>query len=149
MELMTDPIPCVNAARRDAAATPPAAWPLELRDNHEIANYIAEHASDYVDVDVMRDYFAGARAVLRWVRVDFLKEGTANGNVRSKTKEARYLKLAPATMPPLVAEYDRVEDGNHRLRVCRKLGLTEVLVYQVRDVGAPDSDYDNECMRAP
>lgn len=108
-----------------------------LDDADAIAAHIATLASDDVDEEFIAEYFRDCGAVLRQVAVDDLQEGDPDKNARSKRKEARYRKLDPMTMPPLVIEEIDgalvVKDGNHRYRVARELGLTHVPCYVVTD----------------
>ncbi|RYD61952.1 MAG: hypothetical protein EOP83_15835 [Verrucomicrobiaceae bacterium] len=113
------------------AAQPAPQWPKKLNDAEEIAEYIEGIAGADVDVQWMIDYFHGGVAVLRLVDLSSLTEGDPNGNLAIPGQDDAYARMDPATMPPLVVEGGRVIDGNHRYRAAKKLGLTQVWVYDV------------------
>lgn len=104
-----------------------------LKDEYEIAEYIEHYSSDDVDFDLVVDYFRGAKAVLKIVPIDFIKEGDSDHNIRSKRKETKYKKMPLETMPPLVVENGIIMDGNHRFRVAKELGATEIKIYDIVD----------------
>jgi hypothetical protein len=104
-----------------------------LNDEREIAIYIEDWASDYVDTDMIEERFFGCHAVLKLVPIDEIKEGNPDTNIRSKAKEKRYSKLDPATIPPLVIEDGEVQDGNHRFRVAKAQGAKALWCYVVEE----------------
>ena len=107
-------------------------YPPILRDSREIAEYIESLASDETDSELIEDYFHGAHAVLELVSLSDISEGNPDGNIPSSKKERKYLKMSPDTIPPLVIENGIVMDGNHRFRVAKKLGLTQLWCYVVQ-----------------
>jgi hypothetical protein len=110
-----------------------AEWPQTLADEHAIADYIEKHASDDVDHGLIVDHFRGTRAVLRKVALAEIKPGHPDANVGDPAKTKRYMKMDPATMPPILIEDGVVVDGHHRYRVAKKLGLTEIWCYVIED----------------
>lgn len=106
-------------------------WAAALGNARAIAGYIGSIAPDYVDEELVEEYFHGCRAVLALVPIAELREGPADVNVPSKKKAAAYAKLPPETMPPLVVMNGVVEDGHHRLRDARRRGVVSVLCYVV------------------
>lgn len=108
-------------------------YPPTLADNYEIAAYIESIASDYIDEEMMQEYFNGAHAELRLVPIGEISEGNPDGNVRSAKKERAYSKLSIDTMPPLVIEDGIIQDGNHRFRVAKKAGATALWCYVVEE----------------
>jgi len=113
--------------------TPSPLWKAILTDEYEIADYIETFASDYVDNDLLVDYFRGTRAVLRLIPIDGLKPGDPDANLRDASKERRYAKLPSESMPPLVIRNREIEDGNHRFRVAQKRGEKALWCYAVED----------------
>lgn len=108
-------------------------WAPVLKDHYEIAAYIESVASDYVDREMMEEYYHGAKAVLRAIPASELTPGDADHNIPSKVKERKYAKLPVETMPPLVVQNGQIEDGNHRFRVGLAKGMTEFWCYDVVD----------------
>lgn len=108
-------------------------WAPVLKNYREIADYIESIAGSDVDYDSIVDYFRGAKAVLKRVALADLTQGDAASNMAVRGREAKYRKLPPETMPPLVVEGGKVVDGNHRYRACVKNGVTEVWAYVVED----------------
>lgn len=102
-----------------------------LEDNYEIASYIESIASDYVDVEMMEEYFRGCKAVLEYVPINSIKEGHSDHNVADPKKETKYAKKSLETMPPLVVQDGVIEDGNHRYRVAKAKGATMIWVYNI------------------
>ena len=102
-----------------------------LENEDEITDYIVEFASDFVDPIIIKEYFFECNAILRTEFVDHLKEGDKNHNIKNPNKEKHYKKLPIITMPPLIVRNYEVLDGNHRLRVAKKLGVKEVLIYDI------------------
>ena len=124
-------------------ATPPtetfdlSSYDAELPDNYAIAEYIESHSVSHTDVGMIEDYVHGCKAVLKMLPVSTIQPGSANANVRIKSREAKYKKLSLSTMPPLVVElHDGVVtilDGNHRFRVAVAKGATEIPCYVVEE----------------
>ena len=126
-----------------------ANWGAALDDDRAIAAYIASIASDYVNEELIEEYFRDMGAVLCWVPIDRLIEGDPDHNERSEVKERRYAKKKPGTMPPLVVDEDgTVRDGNHRLRVEQARGTSHLLCYvAVGDEVAQKIRYAFECLK--
>lgn len=112
-------------------------FPAELATAQDIAEYIEEMSSDYVDVEMIAEHYFGCRAVLKRVPLHELSEGPPDANVRDLRKEARYAKME-GTIPPIVVEDGVVMDGNHRYRVALAKGLPELLCYVIEEI--PDED---------
>jgi hypothetical protein len=102
-----------------------------LKDRDEITDYIVEFASNYVDVDLVRDYFFGCKGVLQKVPIKTIRPGDRDTHMRDKKKEMIYEILPLKTMPPLIVRDGEVLDGNHRLRVAKKRGQKEILIYNI------------------
>lgn len=115
------------------------AWPRILENNRAIAAYIESISSEDVSVEMIEDNYIGYKAVLKLLPIESLKEGHPDGNVRNKAKEKRYAKMDLAKQPPLmVQEWDMaVVDGNHRYRVAKAAGVTDILCYVICDEDAP------------
>jgi len=116
----------------DSAGVP---YPDRLNDERAIAAYIATLSPRYVDEQFVEEAFWGGCAVLRLLPVTDVREGHADGNIRSVEKERRYRRLPAETLPPILVEDGETQDGNHRLRLQRDRGQTHVWVY---DVHYPD-----------
>jgi hypothetical protein len=106
-------------------------YPKILEDESEIAKYISSLASDYVDEEFIEEYFRGTYAVLKTVPIDNIKEGDKDHNIQSKSKEKKYMKMDPTTMPPLIVENNIIMDGHHRYRVAKNLGFETIKIYDV------------------
>jgi hypothetical protein len=108
-------------------------YPGTLGDNVAIAKFIASLSTDDVDEEMIEEYFCGCGAVLKLFSVDSIREGNSNYNIRSKTKERKYKKMDPRTMPPILVSDDEIEDGNHRYRVVKARGSATIWAYQIID----------------
>lgn len=107
-------------------------WPARLNSQGIVA-HIENLASGPVDVETMADFFFGKNATLKIVRIADLVEGDPDHNLADAGLEQQYARMDPATTPPLVVSFDgEVLDGNHRYRVLKSLGITEVLAYVVK-----------------
>lgn len=117
----------------DEALAPglPAGWDATLADCYAIAAYIEECSPGYVDVELMEDYFRGGVATLRMVPVGEIAPGDPDANQRVASRERKYARMDPATMPPLVLMDGKVQDGNHRRRVALARGATHLPCYVV------------------
>ncbi len=109
-------------------------WAAELQDNRAIAEYVARLSPYEVCKEQIEDLYIGCKAVLEWRALETLKPGNADGNQadseRQKACDALHLK----TMPPLLVDGDKVEDGNHRLRALMKRGVTHFWVYSIQEI---------------
>lgn len=108
-------------------------WPASLKVASDIASYIEENSSEYVDVEFAEEYFRGAAAILKWVPMDSITPGDGNTNVRNAENEAAFAELPLQTMPPIVIEGGVVMDGNHRHRVALAKGAPGMWAYVVVD----------------
>lgn len=108
-------------------------YPSRLNDEYEIAEYISQLASDYVDEELIQDYFRDSYADLKVVSIDSIEEGDPNHNIKQNKKERKYLKMDPNTIPPLVVDNGTIIDGNHRYRVAKQLGLKTIKIYDVQE----------------
>jgi len=106
----------------------------QLKNSTEIAEYISEFATDYVDEDLVIEYFFNCKGVLKKVSVEEIQLDNSDNHSRSKIKEKRYSALSSDTMPPLIVENSIVADGNHRLRVARKRGQQEIYIYDITPI---------------
>lgn len=98
-------------------------WPAVLAGAPAIAAYVAQHASDHVDHELVEEHFRDSQALLIKVpaRKITIDPARADGNARSRKKERKYTALPAKTMPPiLVDENGAVQDGHHRLRSALK-----------------------------
>lgn len=102
-----------------------------LSNSEEIADYMLEFAVNYIDEELIREYFFNCKAILKIVSVDDLQEGEKTQNIRSTYRERIYKKLPIETIPPLIVEKGVVLDGNHRLRVAKKCGIKEISIYDI------------------
>ncbi len=120
------------------ATSRPDGYRSELVGSAAVADLILELSTDDVDYDYVRDsieddYGQDVKAVLQLVPLTKLKPGHADANVRSTKKESKYIKLDPKTMPPILVDKNGgsfdILDGNHRYRVAKKLGLSNIWAY--------------------
>ena len=105
-----------------------------LENEDEIADFIIEFAVDQMDEEFVREYFYGCKAILKTISIECLEEGNENQNIKNLRREKRYEKLPFETMPPLIVEDGIVTDGNHRLRVAKKRGAKEIIIYDIVDI---------------
>jgi hypothetical protein len=110
-----------------------AEWPQSLADSREIADYVQNHSTYDVDYELIDEIYRGMHAVLRKVPLLQIDPGHADSNISDPAKTKRYMKMDPATMPPILIEDGVVVDGHHRYRVAKKLGLTEIWCYVIED----------------
>ena len=103
----------------------------ELKNSIEIAEFISEFATDYVDEDLILEYFFGCKAILKKVSTITIKIENSDNHIRNKKKEKIYENLPFETMPPLVVEKSVVLDGNHRLRVANKRKQKVIYIYDI------------------
>ena len=109
----------------------PAGWPPVLADRFAIAAYIEQWSVGEIDVEMVEEHFRDGVGHLRMVPVGELSQGGADTNVRVASREKRYARMDPSTMPPLLVADGLIEDGNHRFRVALKRGETHVPCYVV------------------
>lgn len=112
-------------------SAPTQQWPAILENERQLADYITTWAGADVDRRMVEDHYFGCGARLELVPIDQIKEGPPDSNVRNAKKEARYEKMPLETMPPLVIENGEIDDGNHRFRIAKKKGATEMWCYVV------------------
>lgn len=106
-------------------------WPARLNSQGIVA-HIEKLASTPVDAESMAEFFYAKNAVLKLVRLSDLVEGDPDKNVANARLERKYAGMDPATAPPLVVSFDgEILDGNHRYRVLKRQGVTEILAYVV------------------
>ncbi len=105
-------------------------WPKVLRDNREIASYVSD-LDPRVDEEMIEEHYFGCHAVLQLVSIDSIKEGPADSNIRSASKEKKFAKMDLAKQPPILVEDGVVRDGNHRYRVAKAAGATDILAYVI------------------
>lgn len=103
----------------------------ELKNSTEIVEFIIEFATDYVDEDMILEYFFDCKAVLKKVPINSIKQGNLTNNSRSKKKEKEYKKLPIETMPPVIVENEVVLDGNHRLRIAKTKNQKNIYIYDL------------------
>ena len=105
-------------------------WPKVLRDNREIASYVSE-LDPRVDEEMIEEHYFGCHAVLKLIPIESVKEGPADSNIRSASKEKKFAKMDLAKQPPILVEDGMIRDGNHRYRVAKAAGATDILAYVV------------------
>lgn len=105
-------------------------WPKVLRDNREIASYVSE-LDPRVDEEMIEEHYFGCHAVLKLIPIESVKEGPTDSNIRSASKEKKFAKMDLAKQPPILVEDGVVRDGNHRYRVAKAAGATDILAYVV------------------
>lgn len=101
-----------------------------LKDSDEITDFIVKFSTDFVDEELIREYFFGCRAILKKVPVRTLKLEDPAHHTRDRKKEKFYQTLPLKTMPPLIVDDGKVVDGNHRFRVAKKKGRKWILIYE-------------------
>lgn len=125
--------------KADKAAPKPNGFPERLAEDRDIADYIETWATYEVDPEFVEEQFRGERAELRLMPISGLIEGGRDHNLQSPANERKYQRMKLETMPPLLVRDGKVLDGNHRLRACKKRGLTHVWCYDVvADTGGED-----------
>jgi hypothetical protein len=114
-------------------------YPKILEDDWAIAEYVHSVSSEKSDVSVefVREMFRDCMAELRLMNVKDLKPGDPAHNIPDKNLEKQYLKMNPETMPPIIVENRTVMDGNHRFRVAKKLGMTQIWAYDIISTEEP------------
>lgn len=105
-------------------------WPKVLRDNREIASYVSD-LDPRVDEEMIEEHYFGCHAVLKLIPIESVKEGPADSNIRSASKEKKFAKMDLAKQPPILVEDGVVLDGNHRYRVAKAAGATDILAYVI------------------
>ena len=105
-------------------------WPKVLRDNREIASYVSE-LDPRVDEEMIEEHYFGCHAVLKLIPIESVKEGPPDSNIRSASKEKKFAKMDLAKQPPILVEDGMVRDGNHRYRVAKAAGATDILAYVI------------------
>lgn len=116
-----------------------------LKDGDAIADYIESQSTDYVDREMMGEYFRGSRAVLRDVPVSSITEGPSETNLKSAKKERAYAKQS-SNVPPIVIENNTVIDGNHRFRAARNRGDKTISAYVVENI--EDTPLDSSILKS-
>ena len=113
-------------------------YPKELPNDWAIAEYAESVCNEEgVDVELIREMYRGYKAVLKSVKTASLTPGDPNHNIPDPELEKRYLKMNPETMPPILVESGVVVDGNHRFRVAKALGMTNIWAYVLVDDSEP------------
>lgn len=102
-----------------------------LDSTDEITGFIIETSSDFVDEELIYEYFFGCKAVLKSVEVSELRMEDQNHHLRSRRKEKEYEQLPINTIPPLIVENGIVVEGYHRLRIIIKKKISTVKVYEI------------------
>ena len=105
-------------------------WPQTLADNRAIGEYVAD-LDPRVDAEMVEEHFFGARAVLKLIPIDSVREGHSDGNVRSASKEKKFSKMDLAKQPPILVDDGVIADGHHRYRVAKAAGATDILAYVI------------------
>lgn len=100
------------------------AYAKELKDSRDIADYIDGLSKGFVDTELIEEMYHGCSATLKDISASKLKEGPKDANIPSAAKEARYAKMKPSTMPPLMVDEGVIVDGNHRFRAGLSKGMT-------------------------
>ena len=101
------------------------------------ASYYQQYQEAFATLSRMfpdQDFMVSHKAKLEEVPIEELIQGDPDLNRREFKKEERYLKLDPQTMPPIVVNSKlEIEDGNHRYRVAKKLGLSHLKCYVIQN----------------
>jgi hypothetical protein len=109
-------------------------WADALKDEREIAGYIAETSSDDVDEELIEELFRRTRAVLKRVPTSAIRPcRSSDHHVVSQRKLNEYRRLPLRTCPPLVIDKGEVVDGHHRLSVAVERKQATLLVYDIED----------------
>lgn len=119
--------------KADKAPPKPTGFEDRLHDARDIADYIETWATYEVDPEFVEEQFRGQHAELRLLPIAELREGGRDHNLQSPANERKYQRMRLETLPPLLVRDGEVLDGNHRLRACKKRGLTHVWCYAVMD----------------
>jgi len=106
-------------------------YPKILSDGYAIAEYINSISKSYIDVEMVSEYFRGAKAILKYISINDIKEGDSDHNIVNAHKEKKYYRLSLETMPPIVIENGEIQDGNHRYRVAKAKGAKKIWCYDV------------------
>lgn len=102
-----------------------------LKDADEITSFIIGTSPNDVDEELVFEYFWGCKAILKKIEIDTLQIEETNHHIESKAKEKKYQKLPIETMPPIIIEHGKVIDGNHRLRITQKRGISKIIAYDI------------------
>jgi hypothetical protein len=109
-----------------------ASYPDMLKTPEDVADYITDldPKASYEDIrEWAADECHECHFELRWLKIEEVHEGHPDANVRSAAKEKRYAKMT-TPMPPLVLNWENVViDGNHRYRIAKAKGATEIACY--------------------
>lgn len=109
-------------------------WDDELSDNYEIADYLQEISPSYIDYESCVKNFEDCKAVLKYLPISQISDKYADHHEKFPERELEYLKKNPETMPPLLIDRGAIEDGHHRFRVAKKLGLTHLWCYVIEQL---------------
>lgn len=99
-----------------------------LINEYEIADYLEDNSSHYIDRDLILDEYMGCSAVLRRLSVKDIVLGPENNNLIDIKKQKRFNKLKTEA-PPIFVEGVQVLDGNHRVRAAISKGEDEIWAY--------------------
>ena len=102
-----------------------------LNSPTDIRDFIVAYSTDQVDEELLLEYLSNCKGILKKISPYAIKFGKQNYHVRDKRKELQYIKLPSRTIPPLIVEKGIVVDGNHRLRIARRLKLKEIYIYDI------------------
>ncbi len=81
-----------------------------------------------------QNFMTAHTAKLETVPIEDIIEGDPDYNRRNFKKEAGFMDLDPKTIPPIVVNSKlEIEDGNHRYRVAKKLGLKTLRCYVIQN----------------
>ena len=120
-----------------------------LSDADDIVAYMNAFSTEDLDEELMLDYFRGCKAVLKLLPVSSIHQGDPNHNIINPKKQKQYLKLNTKTIPPIIVDNGTVIDGNHRFRVAKALGLTQIWAYVIiNGVNEAMCDADKEMLAA-
>lgn len=121
-------------------------WPEELEDNYAIADYIESVSPSYIDHELCAENFRDCRAELKYLPITAISDKNAAHHERIPERELEYARMNPETMPPLLIDNGVIEDGHHRFRVAKELGLTHLWCYVIVYEGdlADDEEENDE-----
>ena len=109
-------------------------WARELADNRAIAEYVARFSPYDICMEQVEDNYIGCKAVLEWRALDTLTLGHPDINQEDAKRQKVCDDLRLKTMPPLLVDGGKVEDGNHRLRSLLKRGESHFWVYNIQEI---------------
>mgnify|MGYP001379322342 CR=1 FL=1 len=104
-----------------------------LKTNKEIADYIEENSSEFIDYNLILDYFINCKAILKEVNIRDLKFDNQDHHIKCKQKQESYNNMN-SEPPPIVIENNKIIDGHHRVRAAIYNQKEKILAYCIEEI---------------